>query len=107
MSNLGDMMGMFSAIAAGESKERIGKSPADSDGNSISTVNTVDCGWESALCGPSRGTLIIERYADHAEAGVGHDKWCKWLDDNAGKEVKVLDVGYGTSIDPETHTVQL
>ena len=107
MSNLGDMMGMFSAIAAGESKERIGTRPDDSSGNSISTVNTVDCGWESALCGASWGTLIIERYDGKTQADSGHDKWCKWLDDNAGKEVEVLDVGYGTSIDPETHTVQL
>ena len=46
------------------------------DGLVVSTVNTVDCGPETAII-DDKATYIVERYDNIEKAKLGHIKWCE------------------------------
>jgi len=44
----------------------------------ISTVNTPDCGWETAICKGKEGPgkfVVVEEYKNIRKAEIGHKKW--------------------------------
>jgi len=67
------------------------------DGFIISTVDTHDCGPETAII-DENNTHIVERYSSVEEAQTGHAKWVKFLQEG---NRNITDIGYGESIESE------
>lgn len=98
MNELGDILSLMGACAAGAAPDVIPKT--DVDGLRVSTVDTVDCGLETAIL-DANGAYPVERYGSHEEAVAGHVRWVE----AAETLTEVTELGYGTSIDDEEHPV--
>lgn len=70
----------------------------ESDGFNVSTVNTSDMGYETAIC-DKEGVHPVERYENREQAKKGHDKWIEYVKNYNGWEVKEL--GYGVLCESE------
>ena len=42
----------------------------------IDTCNTIDVGYETAVWKGNNRMIIVERYRNHIDAVLGHEKWC-------------------------------
>lgn len=60
------------------------------DGLTISTVETSDMGWETAII-DANSAHPVERYGSEEQAEEGHKRWCKQI---VG-ENSIREIGYG------------
>lgn len=58
----------------------------------IDTTDTFDAGWETGIEPKGKKWIIVERYADEAEAKTGHAKWVRAVTENPA--IELLDVNY-------------
>lgn len=88
--------GIFSNIEGAESitSRTIGKNEVD--GLTVSTVNTIDMGFETAIR-DKNGYNPVERYGNEIDAKIGHYQWCKNI---VGMD-KVTRLGYGPQKEEE------
>jgi hypothetical protein len=61
------------------------------EGLGVSTVDSADCGPETAIC-TADATIPVERYATREAALEGHAKWLSWVKDRT--HTHVLRLGY-------------
>jgi len=99
--NIGDAFSTLSSLTRGIIGARMGQNKKlDStfvDKYRVSTVDTVDCGLETAICAPN-GTHVVQRYATEEEALKGHQAWTKFLEDG---HRKIIAIGFGIIGDEE------
>ena len=76
--------------------EQLGKSFVNGFG--VSTVNSHDLGWETAVCREGGKWHPVERYFTREEAEAGHVRWQQRAE--AGLTT-VLDLGYPDYVDAE------
>lgn len=68
----------------------------------VSTVNSLDCGPETAICDEDGAVYPVERYADVDAAEAGHKKWVQ-----AAKTLKTVhQLGYGDLVEAEDVTLK-
>jgi len=79
-------------------ERKVGRDTSGS-GIEVSTANTSDEGYETALL-DKNGTHPVERYITKDEAKKGHEKWLKFAHTANGKTVKKLG-GLGGLVDDE------
>lgn len=94
-----NLLGLFDAIAKGEAP-RIARTWVN--GLTVSTVNSWDCGPETAILDASRA-YPVERYFSEEEALAGHERWVEKC--RQGLTV-ITKLGYGHLIESETVTLQ-
>ena len=71
-------------------KMKLGRiEPKDNNGIGVSTANTPDEGYETALL-DSNGIHPVERYKTKKNALLGHKKWIKFANDKKNKNVNKL-----------------
>lgn len=46
----------------------------------IDTCDTIDAGYETAIWKEGYRIIIVERYRNHNDAVLGHEKWCKFCE---------------------------
>lgn len=92
-------MDMLGALASGGPLERIGSD--DVDGLTVSTVLTVDMGYETAIC-DENGAHPVERYSSKAEAERGHVAW----KERAATLGEITKLGYGDFVQPRPLTLK-
>jgi len=63
------------------------------DGLIVSTANTIDMGYETAIINRNP-QIIVERYEDKEQAKAGHSRWLKKV---VGMK-EAVDIGYGSII---------
>ena len=68
----------------------------------VSTVNTVDCGPETAIV-DNKGAHPVQRYNTVEEAERGHEEWVKKIKNDGVR--KVQELGYGSLVDPKDITL--
>lgn len=96
MSEFEDMMGLMGAIAAGGPSQVLDRTEVGD--LIVSTVETTDLGWETAILDAEKAVYPVERYGDdRAAAEEGHARWVK----EAPTLVHVTKLGYGTSVPDE------
>lgn len=62
----------------------------------VSTVDTTDLGWETAIM-DAEGAHPVERYESARQAKKGHKRWCK----RVVGETSIPEIGYGTLLEGE------
>ena len=77
MDDWREMLQAIFAAAKGWQGERIGYDTIDN--YIISTVETYDQGWETAIRKMTGTWVIVARYPNKEEAQAGHDTWCSFL----------------------------
>lgn len=87
-----DLMNFFGAIS-NERSTIIDRT--DIDGFTVSTVNTSDCGPETAII-DAIGAHPVERYTTVEKAKEGHQKWVNFIKSG---ERNITKLGYGTIVD--------
>ena len=65
-------------------------------GITVSTVDTTDRGWETAIVDADGEIHVVEEYPDRDAAAAGHAKWVE----QAPTLTHVTDIGYGSLIEP-------
>lgn len=65
-------------------------------GITVSTVETTDRGWETAIIDAKCEIHVVEEYPDSEAAAAGHAKWVE----QAPTLTHVTDIGYGSLIEP-------
>ncbi len=65
--------------------------PEDNGGIGVSTADTSDMGFETALL-DQNGVHPVERYENEEDAKLGHVKWVEFA--KKGKEKPVIKLGY-------------
>jgi uncharacterized protein YggE len=93
---LGDMFGALGAIAAGPAPI-IKRTDVEEKQITISTVNSVDCGPETAILTIDE-VYVVQRYDTEEEAKKEHENWVKRIEDG---QTDFVEVGYGSSIPEE------
>ena len=93
---MGDILRLFGGILDGASQpyehRKIGR---DASGRFVvSTVDSPDLGYETALC-DKKGAHPVERYDTLEEAEAGHKKWVS----TASTLTSVKKLGYGELVD--------
>jgi hypothetical protein len=73
----------------------------EADGLAVSTVNTYDMGYETAIRDAERA-IPVQRYKTEQEALAGHAAWLAKLP----TITKVTYLGYGELVEPEVVTVK-
>lgn len=90
-----DLTSLLDAIESGPARHIVPTTELGCD-LSVSTVNSVDMGPETAILDADGNARIVERYETEELAIEGHQRWVE----KAATLTKVLDVGYGTSVPP-------
>ncbi len=72
----------------------------DVDGYTISTVNTPDHGYETAVV-DIKGAHPVERYPDRAAAELGHKKWVYQV----SELTDIIILGWMDIVPPEPYTL--
>lgn len=72
------------------------------DGFIISTINSYDCGLETAII-HNEGTSPVERNFSIEEAKNIHNKWVDFIVDG---NRKIIELGYGSILGDEEKTIE-
>lgn len=102
---IGDLFNVFNGIVnAGdyESRKVALLKPKDNKGIGVSTVYTIDMGFETALL-DLNGVHPVERYPSKEEAEAGHQKW---VDTTKAGIKTVTKLGYGSLVDSREITLE-
>lgn len=75
------------------------------NGYIVSTVNTPDMGYETAIL--KDNAYPVERYKDEESAKIGHDKWVEniRIESDLGP-IKITRLGYGDSVPDQIMVVE-
>lgn len=100
---LDDLLKLFSGISTmgSQSIENRRILLDNINGLEISTVNTPDMGFETAILDVN-GVYPVERYPTRHDAIIGHNRWCK----KAEKIKEVITLGYGGLTEEEKITLR-
>lgn len=71
----------------------------------VSTVNTPDCGLETAIL-DSVKTYPVEQYGSEDEARLGHENWCRIAADLKNGST-IIQLGYGEILPPKEVIIRL
>ena len=92
---------LFGAMAAGPAPQIARDEIPAGDGTLlVSTVDSYDCGPETAIC-DANGAHPVERYKTRDEAVIGHAKWIK----DAPTLKTIIRLGYGKVAEDEEVTL--
>lgn len=68
----------------------------------VSTVNSLDMGWETAVARQNESWHVVERYETKEQAIAGHARWCERAAEGL---TTVTDIGYPGAIEPKEVTL--
>ena len=69
------------ALFGGEFRKTADKIGTDNVGGyTIDTCDTICTGYETAIWKGDYRMIIVERYRNHNDAVLGHEKWCKFCE---------------------------
>jgi hypothetical protein len=74
------------------------------EGLRVSTVYTIDMGYETAISDSTGCWHPVERYPNKEEAKSGHKKWIEWASNR--NNTKILKLGYLSLSDDELVILQ-
>jgi len=98
MGNFLDVLSLMGAILEGGPKRQIDRTEVG--GVTVSTVDTVDLGLETAIC-DAVGAHPVEHYETEEQARAGHAAWVA----RAPELTTIRKLGYGTTLEAEDHTL--
>jgi len=101
MTELGDLANLMGGITSGllGEQQRVARNLVK--GLVVSTVNTSDCGYETAILDTDHARPV-ERYDTWEDAVRGHARWKR----RARTLKKVTMLGYGELVEPENFELQ-
>lgn len=103
MSDILRLFGVFGAALSGKQIPIIAKSKLK-NGLEVSTVDSTDCGPETAIIDKEGIVHVVERYESVEQAEEGHIKWMEHAETLKNGD-KLTALGYGDLTDSEEVTI--